>query len=150
VRALSTWQEDEAMLPLVETVSLLRAVPLFRELSGEDLLQVARSVSHRRLAAGSVLFRKGEPGAVMYVVARGRVRVADGARELAVLGRGELLGELALLDGEARSADAVCVDDCELLGLAQADVDEILDRRPEIGREVIRVLVRRLRAANQR
>jgi HEAT repeat protein len=150
VRALPSWQEDEAMLPLVETVNLLRAVPLFRELSGEDLLQVARSVSHRQLAAGSVLFRKGEPGEVMYVVARGRVRVADGARELAVLGRGELLGELALLDGEARSADAVCVDDCDLLGLAQADVDEILDRRPEIGREVIRVLVRRLRSANQR
>jgi HEAT repeat protein len=150
VRALPTWQEDEPMLPLVETVNLLRAVPLFRELSGEDLLQVARSVSHRHLAAGSTLFKKGEPGEVMYVVVRGRVRIADGARELAVLGRGELIGELALLDGEARSADAVCLEDCELLGLAEADVDEILDRRPEIGREVIRVLVRRLRAANQR
>ena len=149
-RTLPTWQEDEAMLPLVEIVNLLRAVPLFRELSAEDLLQVARAVSHRELAAGGVLFRKDEPGDVMYVVARGRVRVADGDRELAVLGRGERLGELALLDGEPRSADDTALEDSALLGLAAADVAEILDRRPEIGREVIRVLVRRLRAANLR
>ncbi|MBK7078988.1 MAG: cyclic nucleotide-binding domain-containing protein [Myxococcales bacterium] len=149
-RALPTWLEDEAMLPLVEIVNLLRAVPLFGELSAEDLLQIARSVSHRPLPAGGVLFRKGEPGDAMYVVARGRVRVADGDRELALLGRGELIGELALLDGEARSADATAVDDSAMLGLAAADVDELLDRRPEIGREVIRVLVRRLRAANLR
>jgi HEAT repeat protein len=150
VRALTTWNEDAAMLSLVETVYFLRSVPLFRELSGEDLLQIARIAAHRELPAGAVLFRKGEPGDAMYVVARGRVRVADGGRELAVLGREELVGELALLDGEARSADAECLEACELLGLARADLDELLERRPEIGRGIIQVLVRRLRAANQR
>ena len=138
------------MLSLVETVYFLRTVPLFLDLSGEDLLQVARIAAHRELTAGAVLFRKGDPGDAMYVVARGRVAVRDGGREIAELGREELVGELALLDGEARSADTVCVEDCELLGLARADLDELLERRPEIGREIIRVLVRRLRAANQR
>lgn len=144
------WKEDEPMLPLVERIYFLRNVPLFRELSAEDLRQVARIAGRVTWPAGHVVFRKGEAGDAMFIVARGQVEVRDGGHVLAALGQHEFFGELAVLDGEARSADAVCAEDTELLSLGRADLEELIERRPEIAREIIRVLTRRLRDTNLR
>ncbi len=86
----------------------------------------------------------------MYLIMRGKVSVRDGDRELATIGADEFFGELAVLDDEPRSATIVCVEDTDLLTIAQADLDELMERRPEIAREVIQVLTRRLRAASKR
>jgi CRP-like cAMP-binding protein len=146
----AVFEEDRAMLPLVERIYFLRSVPLFHELSGEDLRQVAEIAGRRLLPAGGVVFKKGEAGDALFIVASGRVQVVDGGRALATLGQHEWFGELAVLDGEARSADAVCAEDSELLSLARADLEELIERRPEIARQIIRVLTRRLRDANLR
>ena len=144
------WKEDSPVLPLVERIYFLRNVPLFSDLSGEDLKQVAEIAGQVALAEGDVVFKKGDPGDVLYIVAAGAVAVKDGARTIATFAKNEFFGELALLDGEARSADAVCAEKSELLSLARADLEELVERRPEIAREIIRVLTRRLRAANLR
>lgn len=142
--------EDDPVLPLVERIYFLRGVPLFRDLSGEDLMQVAEIAGRQELEGGTVIFKKGEPGDVLYIVARGRVEVKDGDHVIATLEKNEFFGELAILDGEARSADAVCAEKTELLSLFRADLDELVERRPEIAREIIRVLTRRIRESNLR
>ena len=135
------------MLPLVERVYALRAVPLFQDLGGEDLMKVAEIATQVEHAAGDVVFRKGDLGEVMFVIIGGRIAVRDGAREISRLRPGEFFGELAALDDEPRSADAICAEDAVLLRINGADLEELMDRRPEISREIIRVLVRRLRLA---
>jgi CRP-like cAMP-binding protein len=136
------------MLPVVERIHFLRNVPLFRELSGEDLRNLAEIAGKLELRAGERVFQKGDPGDTMFVVARGTVQLKDGAKVLAEVGRAEFFGELAVLDGEPRSADALCAADAELLSLSRGDLDELMERRPAIAREIIRVLTRRLRETN--
>jgi hypothetical protein len=142
--------QEEPMLPLVERICFLRGVPLFHELGGEDLRQVAVIAGRLSLPEGRLVFKKGDPGDELYIVARGRVEVREGSRVLATLRQNEFFGELAILDGEPRSADAVCVEETELLSLRRADMEELIERRPEIAREIIRVLTRRIRETNLR
>jgi CRP/FNR family cyclic AMP-dependent transcriptional regulator len=138
------------MLPLFERMMFLRRVPLFAELSGEDLRGIAEIVDELDVEAGTTLCRKGEPGEEMYVVLSGRVSIRDGKTELAVLGEREIVGELAVLDHDARLADVVCIDDTRLLRLRGADLSELMARRPQISEQVLLVVVRRLRTVTQR
>lgn len=138
------------VLPLFERMTFLRSIPLFSELSGEDLRSVADIVELVDYAAGVVIFRKGDPGEDLYLIARGRVSVRDGKIELNTLGEREFFGELAVLDREPRSADIVCTEDTRLLRLRSADLGELMARRPQICEQIMLVLVRRLRAITQR
>lgn len=144
------YREAEAVLPLVQRIHFLRRVPLFGELSGEDLLQVAEIAEQVEQLADQVVFHKGDPGDVLFLIVRGRVAVRDGGHDIAVLGPMEFFGELAVLDDEPRSATTVCVEDSELLSIAGADLEELMERRPAIAREIIRVLTRRLRESTAR
>jgi len=141
--------EVEPMLPLMQRVQFLRRVPLFSELSGEDLMQVAQIAEQTEFPADHVIFHKDDPGDVLYLIMRGRVSVRDGDREIVALGSKEFFGELAVLDDEPRSAGAVCVEDTALLSIAEADLEELMERRPAIAREIIRVLTRRLRTSTK-
>ena len=138
------------VLPLFERMTFLRSVPLFSELSGEDLRSVAEIVEVVERPAGTVIFRKGDPGEDLYLIARGQVAVRDGKVELNTLGEREFFGELAVLDREPRSADIVCLVDTRLLRIRSADLGELMARRPQICEPIMLVLVRRLRAITQR
>lgn len=141
---------EDAMVPLYERLRFLRSVPLFRELASDDVLQLAERVEQLERRRGELVFAKGDPGEDLYLVVRGRVAIVDGSHTLAELGERELFGELAVLDHQPRSADALCTDDAVLLRLRGADVDELLERRPQAMREVVRVLARRLRESGRR
>lgn len=141
---------ERAVIPLFERMISLRRVPLFSELSGEDLRGVAEILEEVELPAGRDVFEKGEPGEDMYVVLEGQVAIRDGEVELAKLGPGELLGELAVLDRDVRMADAHCLTDTRLLRLRGADLSELMARRPQIQEQILLVVVRRLRAVTQR
>ena len=87
----------------------------------------------------------GDPGDVMCVVVSGTVEIRNGEQLIATQRANDFFGELALFDQEPRSADAVCVEDTVLLEIGGADLEALMERRPEIAREIIRVLARRLR-----
>ncbi len=95
------------------------------QLPAEALEQLSAYVTRRRVARGATIFAKGDPGHGLMAVVRGSVKISlpsAGGREV-VLNRipaGEVFGEMALFDGQARSADATAIEDCELL---------IVDRR---------------------
>jgi HEAT repeat protein len=138
------------VLPLFERMTFLRSIPLFSELSGEDLRSVAEIVEDIDFPAEATIFRKGDPGEDLYLIVRGRVSIRDGKVLLNTLGEREFFGELAVLDREPRSADVVCIEDAHLLRLRGADLGELMARRPQICEQIMLVLVRRLRSLTQR
>jgi NTE family protein len=125
----------------------LAQVPLFAGLEPavrEDVARRARSV---RLAAGEWLFREGDPGDAMFVVQTGRLDVVDQATGLVlrVVGRGDALGELALLDGSPRAASVRAARASDLLAIGRAEFEELLRGSPALPLALTRILGRQLR-----
>ena len=138
------------MVSLYERIRFLRSVPVFHELDGDDVLQLAQRVEQEEPTAGTLVFAQGDPGADLYLVVRGSVAIRDGERTLATMESTDFFGELALLDHQARSADAVVTEDAVLLRLRAADFEELMERRPRAMRAIVRVLARRLRSGRER
>ncbi|MCB0862361.1 MAG: Crp/Fnr family transcriptional regulator [Solirubrobacterales bacterium] len=138
------------------TVGLLRSVPLFAELDQDELEQFSRVAIPRSYPEGTRVFHEGDHSDACYIVKSGTFRVTrehpDGrAITLATLGEGDIVGELAMLDGEVRSASVETLGgDGELLALPAGDVRSLLERHPEITVKFVAALTRRLRAANER
>lgn len=138
------------MLALPERVGFLRGVKLFAELSLEDLQQVASKLVEVSVDRGSALFRAGDPGDSLFIVLRGKVAIRDGQRHLVTLATPECFGELAVLSHDARSADAICEESCELLKLRAADLRELLATRPALQHQMMVALVRRVKEVGDR
>jgi CRP/FNR family transcriptional regulator len=136
-------------------IELLRRVPLFAELEEGELERFSRVAVPRAFPANTRVFHEGDQSDACYIVRSGSFRVtrehSDGrAITLANLGPGDIFGELAMLDGEVRSASVEATGDGELLALPANDVRGLLARNPEITVKLVAALVRRLRAANER
>jgi HEAT repeat protein/ATP/ADP translocase len=144
------YQRESHLLALFERMRFLRSVPMFGGLPGEDLRSVAEIVEQIEFESGEVIFRKGDPGEHLFLIISGSIQVRDGQVVVATLGEREVFGELAVLDREPRSADAVCEEDVQLLRLSGADFEELIARRPNIQKEIVLVLTRRLRDVTRR
>lgn len=132
---------------------LLRTVPIFSELSDDDVDALARLATHRRCPKDTVVFFENEEGDTMFMILEGRVKVTilgDDGREiiLSVLGAGDFFGEMALLDNEPRSATAIAAEETELLLLHRNEFQGVLAQNTSISTALIRVLNQRLRRAN--
>jgi CRP-like cAMP-binding protein len=137
------------MIPTIEKVLFLKRVRLFEFLSIEELAQIAQLSEAVEYEKDDPIIRQGELGKTMYVILNGTVRVHRDNREMARLGEGEVFGEMTLLDAEPRSASVTALTNVTLLRIRQADFDDLLDEKPEIGRGIIHVLCARLRDAMQ-
>jgi CRP-like cAMP-binding protein len=138
-----------------ESSSLLGHLPLFETLNARELEELAAVAVPRSFDRGDVIFSEGSQGDVMYVVRSGRVlikREHAGGRTIALIemGAGDLFGELAIFDKEARSATAECVAPTQLVALTSGDVNRVLMRNPEIAVKLLQQLSRRIRVANSR
>src|SRR4029079_3321024 len=136
-------------------VELLKSVTLFADLEEGELERFSHVAVPRSFPAGTRVFHEGDDSDARYIVKEGSVQGhsehSDGrAITLATLGPGEIFGELAMLDGDQRSASAEALTEGELLALPANDVRSLLARHPEISFMLVAVLVRRLRAANVR
>lgn len=140
---------------VADTIALLSRVDLFSELSRNELAGLASVAIPRKYDAGTRVFREGDRGDVCHMVRSGRARVVrqhHAGREitLANLGPGDIFGELAMLDGEIRSATVEAVTDVETLALVASDMRRLLDQNPEVSVKLLKAVVRRLRQANER
>ena len=138
-----------------QTVELLGGVPLFSELSPEELDQVAQVAIPRSYPRETRVFHEGDPGDACYIVSQGSCRVtrqhSDGrVITLATLGPGAIFGELAMLDGERRSASVEAAENTELLALPAIDVRKLIRSHPGMAEKLVVALTRRLREANER
>ncbi len=132
-----------------ETVAeFLAAVSIFAELDQALRKQLAEAASALHLGAGEWLFQEGDPGDAMYVVRAGRLEVVVGdqdAAPLRVLGRGEVVGELALLSSVPRSASVRAVRASDLIAIGREDFEQLLRERPEVSLGLMRAMAAQLR-----
>ncbi|MHB8733157.1 MAG: Crp/Fnr family transcriptional regulator [bacterium] len=133
---------------------LLVRSPLFGQLAPAELENVAALLRRRRYRTGEPVFREGDPGTALYVVETGEVKILLGGAEgkevvLSLLGPGEFFGELALLDGEPRSADAVATVPTDALVLPREDFLRLLREMPSVAVNVLAALSRRLRRTDR-
>ncbi|HHW09072.1 MAG TPA: Crp/Fnr family transcriptional regulator [Firmicutes bacterium] len=134
-------------------VEILRRVPLLTELPEDDLQLICNLASVQKYRRGDIIFFEEDPGDALHVVISGIVRIyrlADDGREktLAYVTSGEFFGEMALLDGGARSAVAEALEPTETLVIYGSDFTGVLANHPRISLEIIKVLCRRLRQTN--
>lgn len=134
--------------------SLMAAADLFAGLDASDRAAVAAGFREVRHEAGRTLFLTGDPGAELMLVAEGRIRLqrtTAAGRELSVriAGPGDIVGEIAALDGGPRSADAVAITAVRAHVLARRDLDRLMGERPAFARAVVRFLCGRLRATTE-
>jgi len=132
---------------------VLRTVPIFSELSDEDITSLAHLAIRKRYPKDTVVFFENEEGDFFFTILEGRIKVTilgDDGREviLSMLGPGDFFGEMALLDNEPRSATAIAVEESELLSLHRGDFQSVLNDNRSITTALIRVLSARLRRAN--
>ena len=135
--------------------SLLQKCSLFAALKAEERYELAAQAHPRNFAAGESICRIGDRGDSMMAVAVGMVRItlptAKGKEIiLADLPPGELLGEIALLDGKPRSANATALTNCELMIFDRHDVLHFLERHPAVCLKLMEILCRRVRRSDER
>jgi CRP-like cAMP-binding protein len=129
--------------------------PLFAGLGEEAIRSIAGLCTRRHLDSGEVLFQKGDKGDALYGVRRGRIRIetgtAGGGRlTLNVLGPGDLFGEIALFDGQPRTADAIAAETSELFMVRRSDFLGYLEREPRVTVRLLEMLCQRVRWVSDR
>ena len=133
---------------------VVRRAPLFAALDDEASGALLTSMSRVDLPRGEVLFHEGDPGDRLYVITGGKVKLGrtspDGRENLlAVLGPGEMFGELSLFDPGPRTATATAVSDVRLVGLGHQDLRAWLSGRPDVAQHLLQALAQRLRRTNE-
>jgi CRP/FNR family cyclic AMP-dependent transcriptional regulator len=146
--------ERAAGKPL-DFATLLAVNPLFSGLGADSIKVIAALCQRRQLAAGQVLFIKGDVGDALYGVRRGQIRIESGTESgerliIDVLGAGDLFGEIALLDGRPRTADAIAAEEAELFVLPRDQFLRYLEREPHLAVKIIELLCGRIRSTNER
>ncbi|HEX4706318.1 MAG TPA: DUF1003 domain-containing protein [Candidatus Udaeobacter sp.] len=136
------------------TTDTLRQVPLFESLDEEAATELCHLLESIDSKAGTSLFRAGDDGDAMYLIERGKVRIcvrASNDREVVLteLSRGDFFGEMALLEGQPRSADAVVAEDSRLAVLSREHFLSFVQSSPKIALEMLTALANRLRHTDE-
>lgn len=134
--------------------ALLTAVSLFERLDEEERALLAAQLEVVEVKAGQMLFKRGDPGDSIFIVAEGEVEifVEDTTGQRIVFEtakRGDFFGELSLLDGDPRSAGAVAIQDARCLRVDRGDLTLLFQRHPTAALDVLAVIGRRLREADK-
>lgn len=132
----------------------LRTAPLFAALDDDAASALRSSMVDQRLAKGDVLFSEGEPGEKLYILESGKIKLShtsgDGRESIiAVLGAGEMLGELSLFDPGPRTATAIAVTNTKVLSMSHEALLPWLVGRPDLAVALLAALARRLRRTNE-
>jgi CRP-like cAMP-binding protein len=132
---------------------ILQNSPLFQAIDLSASLELRNSMGNIQFVKGQVIFYEGDTGDSLYVILKGKIKIEarskDGRKNLlAILGPGDMFGELSLLDPGPRAATAVALTDIHLLSLTNAQFSKWLSKRPEVILVLLQSIVRRLRQTN--
>jgi CRP-like cAMP-binding protein len=137
-----------------DKLALLRNHALFGSLPGPVLEKLGSYMKRRHVARGGAIFAKGDPGTGLMGVLVGKVKIsvpsADG-REIVlnIIQQGEIFGEIALLDGHPRTADATAMTDCDLMIIDRREFIPFVRSEPDLMMQLIEILCARLRATSE-
>src|SRR3954469_15524347 len=128
--------KEVEMSKQAEFAVILKMNPMFADLGGDELQRLSNLCHTQHLGNGEVLFQKGDAGDALFGVRRGQVRIETGASDgsrltLNFMGPGDLFGEVAVLDGQSRTADATAGEASELFVLRREDFLAFLEREPK-------------------
>lgn len=136
----------------------LKTIPLFNDLTKRDLNALITIIHNRTFVAEEFIFHQGDPGIGLYIIRDGDVEVQrenDFGKKntLATFTKGDFFGELALVDGEKRSASAIAKSSCKLSVIFKPDLDEFIEKYPKKGIKILtgisNILALRLRKLNE-
>ncbi|GIW52705.1 MAG: hypothetical protein KatS3mg081_2060 [Gemmatimonadales bacterium] len=137
---------------------LLKQAAIFADLDDDELDKVAEVCKEQLFKSGQTIFKEGEPGNRLYIIAEGEVRISrqvpgSGEEALSVLKPGACFGEMAVFDRSERSTDAIANTDCKLITITRSDFEMLLDFNRDLAYKilwaVVRLLSERLRVTNE-
>ena len=139
---------------LQEKRQILESHPLFGKLTPSEIDALITYARIERYPAGREIFAKGSPGRSLMGVLRGSIKISSPSSEgkeivFRIINAGEIFGEIAVLDGEERSADATAMTDCELMVLHRRDFLHLLESRADLCMIMLKILCRRLRETSE-
>jgi CRP-like cAMP-binding protein len=136
----------------------LKSIPLFMDLTKRDLTSLVKIIHNRKFIAGEFIFREGDPGIGLYIIREGEVEIERENNNsiintLATFSKGDFFGELALVDGEKRSASAIAKTECTVSVIFKPDLDEFIEKYPLKGIKILNgitnIIALRLRKLDQ-
>ncbi|MDX6445028.1 MAG: family transcriptional regulator, cyclic receptor protein [Blastocatellia bacterium] len=141
-------------IPPEMTLDTIRSVPLFASLDDDAARELRSLLSTRDVGTGVALFRAGDDGDAMYLIESGRVRIAVSDEDkkeivLAELARGDFFGEMAIIDGKKRSADAKIIEDARLAVLSRENFLRFIHDNPNVALEMLSATFSRLRTTDR-
>jgi len=129
----------------IEKLIVLKSIPMFRELDVFTLQQIQKISAYKKILAGEMLMREGEEGDSLYIVISGKVGVYKNEKQISEVSKGDLVGEMAIIDKQKRSATIKTLEESTFLVIQGDDFMKLLDRNSCIAKSVIRTLTFRLR-----
>jgi CRP-like cAMP-binding protein len=147
--------KKSASRPVTKTaLSVLRQHPIFCDLEPEALDQLCRYARHATLKRGATIVSRGDPGNSLFAVISGTVKISISSPEgrsaiFNLIGPGEIFGEIAVLDGQARSADATANTNCEIFVIDRREFIPFVRSQPTLAMKFIELLCTRLRSTSE-
>lgn len=138
-------------------LELIKESAIFADLTDDELSHIIEICKEQKFKSGATLFKEGEPGNRLYIIADGEVRISrdipgSGEEALTVLKKGACFGEMSVFDRSERSTDAIANKDCTLITITRSDFEIMLDFNRDIAYKilwsVVRMLSQRLRVTN--
>ena len=136
-------------IPFEFIVSVLKQVEIFKNIPLEVVQELGRKMLISKLEADEGIIKQGDKGSSMYVILKGQVKVHDNEYSIANLPEGSFFGEFSLLDDEPRSLSVTTMAPSIIGNILQVDFYAIINKYPEITRDIIKVMLKRLRNQNQ-
>ena len=138
------------MYSTLEKTIILKSVDMFKSIPAENLSRVAQITEEVEFESNTQIMAEGDYGDSLFIVVDGKVKIHKGDKEIVSLGEGACLGEMALLDGEPRSADATVTEDSTLFKIEQEGFYEVMGSQSEIMEGIIKLLSGKLRDTNEK
>lgn len=141
-----------------EMENLIVSLPPFQKLDNKHINLLMKIIHHRTYAPNEYIFHQGDPGIGLYIIQEGQVLISHKSEngfehKFVQLGMGDFFGELALLDGELRSASALSLKESKLIVIFRPDLDEFIEKFPRKGIDILRgisqIITTRLRRVNE-
>ena len=151
---MTAHSDEPAARAAFDKRAILQNHALFGALGSGVIDQLSAHAASKRIKRGTTIFSKGDQGTCLYAVCSGQVKITVPSGEgkdavFNLIGPGQIFGEIALLDGGQRTADAVAAKDCELLVIDRRDFIPLVHREPDIAIKLIEILCRRLRNTSE-
>ena len=138
------------MYSILEKTIILKSVDLFHKIPGDVLTRIAQIAEEMRYEQNNLIFKEGDHGDSMFVIISGKLDVTQNGHSITQLENGSFIGEMALLDQEPRSADVITLEESVLLKIDQEGFFQLMASNPEIMKQIVKILTRRVRSMNKK